>query len=123
MKDASKILYKIGNIFNIIGIVFAVLAAIIFFAGYGIVDAKMAQEMGKTIKEAQAIYLTLGIVMIICVVVWCIVYFFAKKAIKALNDNSNSTSPHVIMIVIGIIGSSIFYLLGGVFGVIAETQK
>lgn len=123
MKDASRILYKIGNIINIIGIVAGAILAIIFFVGFGAIDANTAAELGKTLKEAQTLYLTWGIAMTVCVVIWIVVLCLARKAIKALNDNSNSITSHVIMIVVGVIGSSIFYLLGGIFGVIAENQQ
>lgn len=122
MKEASRLLYKVGNIINVIAIVLALIIAICSFAAYGGIDRESAIEMGKTVKEAQALCLALGIFLVICVIVWIVIYIVAKKAIKALNDDSTSITPHVLMIIIGVLGQSIFYLLGGIFGVIAENQ-
>lgn len=123
MKDASKILYKVGNIINLIAIILGAILAIVCFICSAGVDTSSAADMGKTVKEAQTLFTTGGIILVVCVIIWVVVYVLAKKAIKALNDASDSVTPHVIMIVIGAIGSSIFYLLGGIFGVFAEKAE
>lgn len=123
MKEASRLLYKVGNIINVIFIIFALILAICCFVGYSGIDETSAAEIGKTLAEAQALCMGFGILLVICVIVWLVVYIVAKKAIKALNDDSRSITPHVLMIIIGVIGSSIFYLLGGIFGVIAENSE
>lgn len=123
MKEASRLLYKVGNVINVIGIVLAIILAICCFIGYNGIDQSTANEMGKTLSEAQALCMGSGIFLVICVIVWIVIYVIAKKAIKALNDDSTSITPHVLMIVIGVLGQSIFYLLGGIFGVIAENKN
>ncbi len=123
MKEASSILYKVGNIINLIAIILGVILAILCFVCYGGIDNQTAIEMGKTLTEAQTTFMAAGIAFVIFIIIWIVVYVLAKRAIKALNDSSNSIAPHVLMIIIGVLGSSIFYLLGGIFGVIAENSN
>ena len=46
----------------------------------------------------------------------------AVKAQRALDNKLKEDWPHVLMIIVGIFGD-LFYLLGGVFGLVAENQE
>lgn len=125
MKNASSIMYTIGKVFNIIGLfLYAGLMAL------GIVARALAKDIyerrtpGATYTEADVrivgtVLMVIGIVMIFVSLVVLIIASIAKSKLK---NNNRDIAPHVVMIVIGIFGD-IFYLLGGVFGVVAETSE
>ena len=121
MKNASNIMYKIGKIFNIVLIV---LYAVLIFVG--LILAIVGAAGVATETEGAAETVGSGISMI----VWDTFYLAAsivcliltKKAMAALNDNSSSIKPHIIMIVAGAICNNVFLVLGGIFGIIAEKQ-
>ncbi len=125
MKEASKIMYVIGKVFNIIGIfLYGILIAL------GIIVRQFAKEIyeritpGATYTEADVkivgtVFMIIGIVAIVITI---IVLILAAYARRKLNNNQRDLAPHIIMIVIGVFGS-LFYLLGGVFGLVAESDE
>lgn len=124
MKNASKVMYLIGKIINIIEIVVAslLLASAIFVIG------APDQFVGKvdkitTAEEAKAMGIALLVIAIIILTISIVILVLASKAKKALDNGATDNKPHIIMIVIGVLGGDIFYLLGGVFGVIAENKQ
>lgn len=114
MKFASKVMYLIGRIFNIIELVCGII-----FIVFGVLN--MVGVIGAEDKTAQAAlgitYLVIGIII---TVIALIVLGLSKKASKALNNNIVENKPHIIMIVIGVLSENVFYILGGIFGLIAE---
>ena len=116
MKHASELMYKIGRIFNFI-----------LFGIYGIwaIFAIVAIATGAAAQSPEAV--AAGVYSL----VWAILFLaatlvaliLAKKALNALEDGRNNKKEHIIMIVVGAISNDIFYLLGGIFGLIAEGQK
>ena len=46
----------------------------------------------------------------------------ANNATRALDNGIKENAPHIVMIVIGVLGD-IFYLLGGIFGLVAENTE
>ena len=120
MKKACNVMYTIGVIFNIIAIVGTALA-IIAGAVYLAIPEEIAAEQKITVEAVKADgtkVLIFGIVWFILEVVILILAVVAKKAI---NNKKKDIVPHIIMIIIGAIGD-IFFLLGGIFGIIAENQ-
>lgn len=124
MKNASKVMYLIGKIINIIEIVVAslLLASAIFVIG------APDQFVGKvdkitTVEEAKALGITLLVIAIVILIVSIVILVLANKAKKSLDNGATDNKPHIVMIVIGVLGGDIFYLLGGVFGVIAENKQ
>ena len=127
MKKASRIMYILGIVFNIFSIV-ANFCAI--FLGYYVstnalfVHNKMAEygfsplptveelrNMGTTVLSTCIFALALAIVMIV----------FAVKAKKAIEENKLSKKLNITMIVFGAL-DNLFYLLGGIFGLVAEDK-
>ena len=125
MKSVSGIMYTIGKVFNIIGFF---LNAI--FIALGIIIKAYAKEIferrtaGATYTEAdiKIVGTTLMVFGIIAFVVSFVVFILATIAKSKLKNEKRDIVPHVIMIIIGVFGD-IFYLLGGVFGVIAEADQ
>ena len=79
---------------------------------------------GVELTAEQIAVLGVGLIVagVISLIIEIVVLVFASKAIKAVGDGAKSNAPHIIMIVIGVIGSDIFYLLGGIFGLVSESQ-
>ena len=119
MGKASKIMYTIGRIFNIVELV---CCALMIIAGVILT----ALSAGGTIDEAQVEALGSGIGLLVAGVVSFIivlvVYFLATKAQKTIGNGTTEKGPHIMMIVVGAISGDLFYLLGGIFGIIAEND-
>ena len=128
MKNAAKTMYVIGRVISIIEIVLTIIAMII-----GIILIVLKDEIAqRAIQEAfdrfdtpakvrqfGIGFLVTGAVFLLIVVV---VMVLAYKAQRALNNGLKEEWPHILMIIVGVFGD-LFYLLGGVFGLVAESQE
>lgn len=124
MKSASSILYLIGNILNGIGIVVCLLLGIIVVAGAGSITEVPSQYTGQyTVQEYQQLAKAAGVFLLIYAVICIIIFILASRARKAVNNGSREYAPHIIMIVVGVIGTNLLYLIGGILGVVAESQE
>ena len=119
MQNASNTMYRIGRIFTIVelilGPIFILIGIILAIVG-GIqdpVNQAMVNNGGTMI--AWGIYFI--VVSILCLV-------FVSKAQKELanRDNRNPT-PFILTIVFGAIAQNVFYVLAGIFGLIADGQQ
>ena len=123
MSSASKIMYTIGRIFNIIAIVVTIIIVIIGIVGLAAPDKLAgASEDLPDANAARAYGLVCLITGAILLVVYSIVCAIAGYARRALNNGKKDKAPHILMIIIGVFGD-IFYLLGGIFGLVAEGQE
>ena len=113
MKNASKTMYRIGNIFTYI---FLGLGALLFIIGLICVITGDA-----AVKAAGGSCLGAGIYLLVTSIL-CLV--FVSKAQKELEDESKENkTPFIITIVFGAIADNVFYVLAGIFGLIAESQQ
>lgn len=80
-----------------------------------------AQDSEVTLEQARQVGFTLTIVGAVLTAVYCALFALATHTSKALNNNVKENAPHILMIIIGVFGD-IFYLLGGIFGLIAENS-
>ena len=129
MKKASEIMFKIGNIFTII---YLVLGAILFIIGLissivsGVALAAASGDEAAVAAAAAALGSAVGLIFVG-------LYFFAtslvclivvRKAQKELaNEATSNKKPFIVTIVCGAIASNYFYVLAGIFGLIAEGQQ
>ena len=130
MKSATKTMYLIGKIFTIIeaigSCIAAVLGVVAIAANKEVYRQAIADGYSKFESPAQVrefgIALLVGALVVF--IIQLVVLALAKRARKATEKDEKDTKPHVVMIVIGVF-SNVFYLLGGVFGVIAigDTEK
>lgn len=123
MKQGSSILYLIGNIINAIGIVLMVIFGIICITGAGSLDKVPDSYPTYTLEDYQALVKSMGVFLLVYAVICLIVYILASKARKAVNNDTKELKPHIIMIVIGVIGSNLFYLIGGILGIVSESSS
>lgn len=123
MKSASKAMYTIGRVFNIIALigVIIVLAIGIFFAVTGKTVTGTDENGAEVELDGRVVGVTMVIVGAVFTVVYLVLILLAGHARKALNNDKTENAPHILMIIIGIFGD-IFYLLGGIFGLIAEHE-
>ena len=119
MTNASKILYTVGKVFNVLEIVATSLALVfgvlvMIFGQQIIPDTPMFANM--TAMATGTGFSVGGFVAL----VWAIVSLvLANNATRALENSREENAPHIVMIVVGVLGN-IFYLLGGIFGLVAE---
>ena len=120
MKEASKTMYTIGKVFMIIDIVtygLLLIAGIIMriFALEIYENMDIEYELSE-IENSTTILWILSLVFLLIVIVLFIISINVRKRI---NYYAINTKPHIIMIVIGAF-CNIFYLLGGIFGLVSE---
>lgn len=119
MQNASNTMYRIGRIFTIIelvlGPIFFVIGLIVLIVG-SVQDPQDAALMGSG-----GTLIGWGIYFIIVSILQLI---FVSKAQKELanRDNRNPT-PFILTIVFGAIAQNVFYVLAGIFGLIADGQQ
>jgi len=116
-------MFNIGNIFTIIylilGGLFFLIGIIVCIVG-GVAAA--ADEPGAAATVASGGTLIGWGVYFIVTSVLCLI--FVGKAKKELADESTRRpAPFIITIVFGAIASNVFYVLAGIFGLIAEGQQ
>lgn len=128
MKKASEIMFKIGNIFTII---YLALGVILFVAGLiGSIGAGVAiagaPDEGAAAAAAAALGSAIGLIFlgIYFFVTSLICLIVVRKAQRELADESKANrKPFIVTIVVGAIASNYFYVLAGIFGLIAEGQQ
>lgn len=118
MKNTSNTMYNIGRIFTIIELI---LGAIFF--GLGIIFAIVGAvvENGAALAASGGSLIGTGIWLLVGAIL-CLV--FVGKAKKELqNESSKNLTPYILTIVFGAIAGNVFYVLAGIFGIIAESQQ
>lgn len=117
MKNTSRIMFNIGNIVTIcylgLGALLSLIGLIVIIVG------AVSGDHGTTIAGAKC--LGAGIYFLVSSIL-CLV--FVGKAKKELADESTrNNTPFIVTIVFGAIASNPFYVLAGIFGLIAESQQ
>ena len=119
MQNASNTMYRIGRIFTIIELV---LGPILFIIGLIAVIAGSVQD------PSDAALISSGSTCIGWAVYFIIVailqLIFVSKAQKELANRENrNPTPFILTIVFCAIGNNVFYVLAGIFGLIADGQQ
>ncbi len=129
MKNASKTMFNIGHIVTIIYLILGALLAIIGIIVCIVGGVGLAAAAGDAEAEAAAAAavgaggtcIGWGIYFLVTSIV-CLI--LVGKAKRELADESKSNKkPFIVTIVVGAIASNPFYILGGIFGLIAEGQQ
>lgn len=123
MRKASSVLYLIGNIINAIAIVILVILGVLCVVAAPGID-EVPEEMASqyTLAQFQDLAKCVGVFLIIYAIILLIVYILGSKARKAVNNDKKELAPHIIMIVIGVLGSNLLYLIGGILGLASEAD-
>ena len=120
MKNASKTMFNIGNIFTVI---YLILGGLFFIIGLICVIVGSAQggDQGPALVASGSTLIGSGIYFLITSIL-CLI--FVGKAKKELaNETTRRPAPFIITIVFGAIDWNPFYILAGIFGLIAEGQQ
>ena len=125
MKSASRVLYIVGRVFNVVTMIFAlvgiILGAIFIALKDQIAEACADLEYFNTAKEIEVIGIVFLVSSIIGLLVYVVIFILATNASKKLKEGSTEVAPHVLMLIVGLFGD-IFYLLGGIFGIVAAND-
>lgn len=107
METASKVMYSIANFFtwilvllSITGIVFSILS----ISGVAI--------NGQTIDY-------LGVGYLVYFIIVLIVALITISLVRIAKNKNSSKGWDILFLILGIIGGNIFYILGGIFGIVA----
>ena len=125
MKNASETMFKIGKIINIIlipvaalllivGVVFSVVSALAAEAGTA------SQEDIILVASASGTLIGYGVVLLVTSIL-SLVICTKKKA--EIDGGSNEVAPRVFIIVFGAIAENVFYVLAGIFSLVARSQE
>ena len=128
MKNASKTMFRIGNIFTIIYIglgalllLIGIIACVVGGVGLAAAADAEAERSAAAAIGAGGTCIAWGIYFLVTSIV-CLI--LVGKAKKELADESKSNKkPFIVTIVVGAIASNVFYVLAGIFGLIAEGQQ
>ena len=117
MKNTSRIMFNVGNIVTIVylglGALLSLIGLIIIIVGAVGGEPSVTAAGGSTL--GWGIYFIVS--SILCLI-------FVGKAKRELADESTkNNTPFIITIVFGAIASNPFYVLAGIFGLIAESQQ
>ena len=122
MKNTSRTMFNIGNIVNIcylgLGGLFAIIGLLVMIIG----GATGADEAAKAASIATGGgFLGWGIYFLVTSILALV--FVGKAKRELADENSQNNGPFIICIVFGAISSNPFYILAGIFGLIAEGQE
>lgn len=109
METASKVMYTIANIFTWILVVLCV---------GGIVLS--ALSLAHILKATEAYG---SVNLLVYYVVTLIIALVSISLVRIAKGKNTSKGWDILFIVLGVLGSNIFYFLGGLFGVIAPRKK
>ena len=115
MRESSKTMYRIGRIFSYVLLGLSALLAVlhvILMCVYIADNTKgdWGSELGQLISTI--IWMSFIVVMIL----------LATNAINKTETDKSDKAPHITMIVFGALSGDVFYLLGGIFGLVAIAQ-
>lgn len=123
MKNASQIMYKIGKIINIIVIPLSALLVIIGIVGVvlGAIGSAAAEEGASfaAFAAASGAYIGMGIFLLVFSIVSLII---CSKKWANIEAGSDEVADRVFLIVFGVLSDNIFYILCGIFSLVARSQ-
>ena len=126
MKNASEIMYKIGKIINSIMIPVSILLIVLGVIGFVAGATQAASSSGQAEPEglaaaaAASTCVGYGVYFLIVSVLSIIICPMKHKEIA---NGSTEIAPRVFLIVFGAIADNIFYVLAGIFGLVARSQE
>ena len=119
MKNASNKMFRIGDIVNTIYMVVASIlipiGIILLCVGY------FREEPDQQMIDSGKHLLRWGIYMTVATILAII--FVTKSKKELADENRKNISPFIVTIVFGAVSHNPFYVLAGVFGLIAESKQ
>lgn len=122
MKTASKVMYVIGMISNVIVLLLSI--ALLVISIIGLVNADFANQIKQSIEASGIPFagvlesgLGFGIYLFLANL---IVILIARRAIRNLNEGNGKVGAHIVLLIGGVLCWDPFYILGGIFGIIGS---
>lgn len=115
MERASRIMYTIANIFTWIIVLFSI--AGIVFSILSIADVFNIFENLPQIRGIEY-----GVASLVYFIIVLLVGIVTITLVRIAKGKNTSKGWDILFIVLGVLGSNIFYILGGIFGVIAPRK-
>lgn len=119
MKKASNVMYLLSIIFGIIALLIYTIFGIVGLTGNMPADvtAELLKSLGVTdLNAIWTFFIIEGVLGVLSVVF----VFLAKKQV---NNNNGQIALQIVAIVFGAAASSVFAVLGGIFGIISIKQN
>ena len=110
MEKASRVMYSIANFFTWIVVICSI-------AGIVLSSLVIAHVIDGT---ADVPFLGSGSLVYFIVVL--LVSLITILMVRRAKDKNSSKAWDVLFIILGVLGSNIFYILGGIFGVVAPRK-
>ena len=110
MERASRIMYSIANFFTWIVVICCII---------GIVLSSLALA-GIIPNDSQFLFIGVGSIVYLAIVL--IVSLITIAMVRKAKGKNTSKGWDVLFIVLGVLGNNIFYVLGGIFGLIAPRR-
>jgi|SRR5574344_712780 hypothetical protein len=108
MEQASKVFYKIANVFNWITVVLGLI--VIVFSILGGMGVNLGADVNNTLGWSN---IGVGIWLVVLSVVLIILTRIAYK-------KGSSSGWDILFLVLGLLDGNLFYVLGGLFGLLAK---
>ncbi len=117
MEDASKIMYKIANVLNWIALAFGVIFIILSIVLFANPNTPVNNTTDPvTILSYATELLIIGLWYLILPFVLIIITRIAYK-------KDSSQNWDILFLVLGVLTLSLFYFLGGLFGIMAKNKN
>lgn len=129
MKSVSKIMYGIGIAINVIALITMIVLFALFNASKGLSDAEINQaliEAGQSISVAEyrtAVNVLVNVFLVLLILEAISFVFAIIGIILAGKGTLSSVLVHILMIVFGVVGINIFYIIGAIFGLVKKEGK
>lgn len=135
MKKASKIMFSIGRIFNIIAIPLSVIFMFIggmllvtfIISVFGPGPDSVYGDSAFEPTDSEIISCIFGFVLIfvsLFLLIFSIISLIVcSKKHSQIESGSKETAPRIFLIVFGFLGDNIFYILSGIFSLVARSQE
>ncbi len=112
MEKASKVMYVIANIFSWIEVVLC--ATMIVFISLAMANIG---NFGQILADQGVVA---GIPAIVAFSIAILVNLVLIALVRKAGDKKTSKGWDILVLILGIIGWNVFYILGGIFGLVAR---
>ncbi|MBR0295407.1 MAG: hypothetical protein IJQ67_05860 [Bacilli bacterium] len=108
MKTASRVMYFIARIFLVIAIISIIVGLVFSIIG-----------IFRSEGDARITNISYTIVLGIFLLIEFIVFGITSRALRDLKSARNAKHNHILCLILGIISCDVFFILGGIFGLVA----
>lgn len=107
MRKASEVMYRIANFFIWVLIIWWVVA--IVFSILSMTNVLPNESLGVSTLVPACIMLLIELIILA----------FSRHAANSARDGNKRAFPHIWMLIMGIFGWNIFFILGAIFGLVS----